>query len=120
MTYLSWILMWFEAISELRINLDKSELISVGCVENVKALAAELGCKVGRLPSSYLGLPLGAPFKFMATWDGVEKRFRKRLVMWKRQYISKGRRLILIWSTLASLPIYFMFGLILPRTVRLR
>ncbi|RVW65064.1 hypothetical protein CK203_034956 [Vitis vinifera] len=79
MKYLSWILMWFEAISRLRINLDKSELIPVGCVENVKALAVELGCKVGRLPSSYLGLPLGAPFKFMATWDGVEKRFRKRL-----------------------------------------
>ena len=29
--------MWFEAISGLRINLDKSELILVGCVENVEA-----------------------------------------------------------------------------------
>ena len=52
MKYLSWILMWFEAISRLRINLDKSELIPVGCVENVKALAVELGWKVGRRPSS--------------------------------------------------------------------
>ena len=67
--------MWFEAILGLRINLDKSELIPVGCVENVEALAAELGCKVGSLPSSYLGLPLGAPFKSFATWDGVEERF---------------------------------------------
>ena len=104
----------------LRINLDKSELIPVGCVENVEALAAELGCKVGSLPSSYLGLPLGAPFKSFAAWDGVEERFRKRLTMWKRQYISKGGRLTLIWSTLASLLIYFMFVLTLPRTVRLR
>ena len=83
MTYLSWILKWFEAISGLRINLDKSELILVGGVENIEALVAELGCKVGSLPSSYLGLPLGAPHRSMAVWAGVEKRFRKRLARWK-------------------------------------
>ena len=65
MRYLSWILMWFEAILGLRINLHKSELILVGGVENAKALAAELGCNVGSLPSSYLGLPLGAPHRFV-------------------------------------------------------
>ena len=118
--YLSWTLMWFEAISGLIINLDKSKLIPVGCVENVKVLVAKLGCKVRSLPSSYLGLPLGALFKFVATWYGVEERFRKRLAMWKRKYISKERRLTLIRSTLANLPIYFMFVLTLPRTVRLR
>ena len=64
--YLCWTLMWFEAISRLRINLDKSKLILVGYVENVEALAAELGYKVKSLPSSYLGLPLGAPFKSVA------------------------------------------------------
>ncbi|RVW41857.1 DExH-box ATP-dependent RNA helicase DExH9 [Vitis vinifera] len=63
MMYLSWILMWFEAISGLRINLDKSELILVGGVENAKALVADLGCKVGSLSSSSLRLPLGAPHR---------------------------------------------------------
>ena len=92
----------------------------MGCVENVEALATKLGCKVGSLPSSYLGLPLGASFKFVAAWDGVEKRFRKRLAMWKRQYISKEGRLTLIQSTLASLPIYFVSVFSLLRTVRLR
>ncbi|KAL6320089.1 hypothetical protein AAG906_004598 [Vitis piasezkii] len=85
MTYLSWILKWFEAISGLRINLDKSELILVGGVENIEALVAELGCKVGSLPSSYLGLPLGAPHRSMAVWDGVEKRFQKRLARQKKR-----------------------------------
>ena len=51
--------MWFEAISGLRINLDKSELILVGSVDNLNDLALELGCKLDILPSSYLGLPLG-------------------------------------------------------------
>ena len=51
--------MWFEACSGLKINLEKSELISVGRVHDIEGLALELGCKVGGLPSCYLGLPLG-------------------------------------------------------------
>ena len=33
---------------------------------------------------------------------------RKRLALWKSNYISKGRRVTLIKSTLASLPLYQM------------
>ena len=61
--FLSWLLMWFEALSGLRINLNKSEIIPVGSVENVQDLAFELGCGIGSLPSSYLGLPFGANHK---------------------------------------------------------
>ena len=43
--------------------MEKSELILVGRVENLAALAFELGCQIGRLPSIYLDLPLGAPLK---------------------------------------------------------
>ena len=88
-TYLYWLLMWFEAISGLRINLEKSELIPVGRVENLDDLLVELGCKVGSLSFSYLGLPLGAPFKSTAAWDGVKERFHKRLSMWKRIYFQR-------------------------------
>ena len=52
--------MWLEDLSCLKINLEKSELFPTGRVEGMELLAAELGCKVGRLPSTYLGLPLGA------------------------------------------------------------
>ena len=81
MTYLSWLLMWFKACSGLKINLEKSELILVGRVHNIGDLALELGCKVGNLRSRYLGLPLGAPFKFVEVWDGVGERFQKRLAL---------------------------------------
>ena len=67
----------------LRIKLDKSEILLVGSVENIEILALELGCKVGVLPSTYLGLPLGAPHKSVVVWDGVEERFQKRLVCGK-------------------------------------
>ncbi|RVW77589.1 hypothetical protein CK203_043023 [Vitis vinifera] len=69
--YLSWLLMWFEAMLGLKVNLDKSEIISAGRVENVEDLALEFGCKVSMLSSSYLGLPLGVR-KEVAVWDEVE------------------------------------------------
>ena len=55
--FLSWTLMWFEAVSGLRINLNECEIIPIGLVVNVEELAPELGCEVGSLPNSYLGLP---------------------------------------------------------------
>ena len=39
LTYLNWLLMWFEAVSGLRIYLEKSELIPIGRVENMDDLA---------------------------------------------------------------------------------
>ena len=41
----------------------------------------------------------------------MEERFRKKLTMWKQQYISKEGRLILIRNTLSSLSIYYVFVL---------
>ena len=111
--------MWFEAMSGLKVNLDKSEIIPVGRVKNVEDLALEFGCKVSTFPSSYLGLPLGARFKEVAIWDRVEERLRKRLSIWKRQYISKKVRLNLIRSTLSSMSIYCMSLFYMPKSVRL-
>ena len=115
--YLSWILMWFEALSGLKINLNKSEILPVGPVDNVSDLAVELGCGIGSLPSSYLGLPLGASHKALGVWDTVEDKFRKRLASWKSQYISKAGRLTLIQSTLSSLPIYCLSLFRMPASI---
>ena len=81
---LCWILLWFEAFSGLRINLEKSVIMLVGLVENVDQLALELGCKVGALPTTYLGLPLGSRQASVSVWDGVEEKFWRKLAMWKR------------------------------------
>ena len=112
--------MWFEAASGLRVNLDKNEIIPVGVVEEIEEMAVEVGCRVGSLPSQYLGLPLGAPNKAPSVWDGVEEKVRRRLVWWKRQYISKGGRITLIRSTLASMPIYHMSLFRMPKSVARR
>ena len=60
MTYLSWILAWFDALYGLRINLDRSFILHVGRVDNVEILALEFGCKIGSLPTKYIGLPIGS------------------------------------------------------------
>ena len=117
LSHLSWILFWFEVASGLKINLGKSEIIPVGEVDDIEELAVEIGCRVGSLPSQYLGVPLGAPNKASSVWDGVEERVRRRLALWKRQFISKGGRITLIKSTLASIPIYQMSLFRMPKIV---
>ena len=115
--FLSWILMWFEAMSGLKVNLAKSEIIPIGPMTNLVELASELGCKIGSFPTSYLGLPLGAKHKALGVWDSIEERYRKRLAAWKTQYISKGGRITLIRSTLSSLPIYYLSLFRMPQKV---
>ncbi|RVW75072.1 Transposon TX1 uncharacterized 149 kDa protein [Vitis vinifera] len=83
-------------------------------------MAAEIGCRVGQLPTVYLGLPLGAPNRAVSVWDGVEERMRRRLALWKRQYLSKGGRITLIKSTLASISLYQMSVFRMPKSVARR
>ncbi|RVW40408.1 putative ribonuclease H protein [Vitis vinifera] len=84
--------------SGLHMNLAKSEIIPVGEVEEIQELAAEAS----------------------SMWDGVEERVRRRLALWKRQYISKGGRITLIKSALASMPIYQMSIFRMPKSVARR
>nr|CAN70181.1 hypothetical protein VITISV_000006 [Vitis vinifera] len=101
----------------LKVNPSKTEAIPVGEGIPMETLALVLGCKIGSLPTSYLGLPLGAPYKSTRVWDAVEERFRKRLSLWKRQYLSKGGHLTLLKSTLSSLPTYFLSLFVIPKRV---
>ena len=52
----------------LRINLEKSEFYPIGRVVDMEALATVLGSKVGSLPTTYLGLLLGARYNSMGAW----------------------------------------------------
>ena len=71
-------------------------------------LARILGGRTGDLPTTYLGMPLGAKSKSIGIWNGVIEKCEKRLVNWKSQYLSLGGRLTPINSVLDSMPAYMM------------
>ena len=53
------VLIWFETVSGLKINLGKLELVHVGVVHNVELLLNVLGCKQGTFLMKYLGSSFG-------------------------------------------------------------
>ena len=114
---LRMILIWFEAVSGLKINLGKSEFVPVGVVHNIDLFLVFLGCKQGSLPMKYLGLPLGAKFKDKSIWNPIMEKIERRLAGWKCLYLSKGGRVTLIKSTLSNLPTYFLSLFPIPASV---
>jgi hypothetical protein len=111
------LLVCFEAVLGLKVNMTKLALVLVGNVDNVGVLAGILGCVTSSFPLKYLGLPLGAHFKAKAIWDGIVEKIECRLTSWKRMYLSKGGRVTLIKSTLSNLPTYFLSLFLIPATM---
>ena len=111
------ILTRFEAMSSLKINLGKSELVPIGDVPNMEELVEMLGCRQSSLPLKYLGLPLGATYKEETIWNPILEKMEWRLDGWKRLYLSKGGKVTLIKSTLSSLPTFFLSLLPIPAMV---
>ena len=104
----------FQAFTGLKVNVGKSEIVPVGEVNNLVALARILQCRVGSLPTKYLGTPLGTSFKAASIWNPILEKMEKKLSGWKRLYLFKGGRLTLLRSTLSSLPTYFFISLHYP------
>lgn len=78
--YMRALFLCYEVVFGLKINLIKSELVSVGNVNNVDGLASILGCVVS-LPLKYLGLIyLGC----------VIEKIERCLACWKRMYLPMG------------------------------
>ena len=114
------VLIFFEAIMGLRVNVGKSEIVPVGEVGNLNVLAHALCCKVGSLPMTYLGMPLGAHYKDSSVWNPIIENMERQLSSWKCLYLSKGGRLTLLKSTLSSLPTYFLSMFTIPQAMATR
>nr|XP_016456409.1 PREDICTED: uncharacterized protein LOC107780393 [Nicotiana tabacum] len=108
LTYLKQVLQWFQIVSGLKINLGKCESFPVGDVANIDALSYVLRRKVGSLPTTYLGLPLGVSHKDTMVWNPVIERVEKGLAGWQKRYLSEGGKEVLIKSILSSMPTYYL------------
>ncbi|XP_026410996.1 uncharacterized protein LOC113306253 [Papaver somniferum] len=86
----------------------KELLISVGADSVISSLALELGCKVEKLPIKYLGLPIGVTSRCASVWDEVIQRMEDKLATWKKKFLNKASRLVLIKSCLAIFHVYFL------------
>ena len=88
------LLLCFEVVSGLKVNLSKSKIVPVGLVNNLNEVAAILGCKVSSLPMKYLGLTLGAPHKSKAMWDGIVEKIECKLRVGQRLWARFSPRII--------------------------
>ena len=115
--HIRMLLLCFQAVTGLKVNALKSEMVPIGEVPNVFVLAEILGCRVRSLPMTYLGMPLGASHKSPTVWNPILEKFEHKLASWKKMYLSKGERLTLLKSTLSSLPTYYLSLFTIPMHV---
>ena len=73
------VLSYFQAFMGLKVNVGKSEIVPIGEVNNLNALANILQCRVGSLPMKYLGMPLGTSFKTASIWNPILEKMEKKL-----------------------------------------
>lgn len=98
----------------LKINYNKSQMMPINISdEKISELAAAMGCQIGSLPFTYLGLPLGTSRPtvrdLMPLVDGIERRL-SGTTLW----MSYGGRVNYINSALSSLLSFVMCVLKLP------
>ena len=113
-----WLLLLsFQVIIGLKVNVYKSEMVPIGEVVNVQILAEILDCKVGYLPMSYLGMLLGASHNSPSIWNIILEKIEQKLAGWKKLYLSKWGQLMLLKSKLFSIPTYFLSLFTIPTHV---
>lgn len=105
---LRYLLLIMETAMGLKVNWSKSTLSLVGTNSNVSKLARALGYRVEALLITYLGLLLGAKESSSSTWNSVTECMRRKPTGWKGYYLSKGGKLVMLKSILASVPIHFL------------
>jgi hypothetical protein len=112
------ILRGFEMVSGLKINFWKSSLVGVNVSHDFMRMAsAFLNCRVSSLPFKYLGLPVGANPRRVATWEPLIVSLRKRLASWDNKFASLGGRIVLLNSVLNAIPIFYLSYLKIPGIV---
>nr|CCA66180.1 hypothetical protein [Beta vulgaris subsp. vulgaris] len=108
----------FQLVSGLQVNFHKSSLMGLNVTSSwIQEAANSLMCKIGTIPFSYLGLPIGDNPARIRTWDPIIDKLEKKLASWKGKLLSLGGRLTLIKASLSNLPLYYMSLFPVPKGV---
>jgi len=100
----------------MKINYNKSDLITMGASEEEKtALARLFCCNIGDFPIKYLGVPLHFTKLKREDIQPVVDKMMNRIVSWKGRLLSSAGKLTLLKSCLASIPIYLLSVIKFPK-----
>jgi hypothetical protein len=111
------ILRSFSDSSGLKVNFQKSSLVPINMNdEEALHLANTFGCRVGTMPFTYLGLPLGTTRPTVQDFNPLMNRIERRLGGISKMLSYQGR-LVLVNSVFLALPTFYMCSLQLPPSV---
>jgi len=114
---LKGLLQSFSESTGLKVNYAKSQMIPLNLTQDQAVnLAGTFGVQLGKLPFTYLGLPLGTTKPRVDDYMPLMDRTEKRLTS-VSSFLSQAGRLQLVNSVLYSLPTYAMCSLKVPIAV---
>lgn len=86
---LKTILLCFEFAAGLKVNFSKSYVMEVNVDHEFLGMAEKfLYCRLGSVPFTYLGLPVGANPRLEKTWQPFLHLLASRLGSWGNRYVS--------------------------------
>jgi hypothetical protein len=107
----------FALATGLRVNYAKSAMMPINISEiKLHEMASILGCSVGVLPFTYLGLPLGTTKPTIHGMSPLVSLVERRLNASAR-FLNYGGRLQFVQSVLSSLPNFYMCSLKVQKTI---
>lgn len=101
------ILLSFQLLSGLKVNFSKSKIYSrrVGA-HLLQQGSSIMGCEIGNWPFNYLGVTIGPSPKRRLFWDPLFDQVNRKLANWKVSNLNMDGRMVLLKSTIDSLPSY--------------
>lgn len=109
LAHLKFILLRFEAMTVLKINFAKNEVIVTGVDESKAVRVAHLlNCKLGSFPFRYLGLPISPDVLHAKEFAPVVTKVGNKVLPWPGRYNSNAGKVALVNACLSSLPMFLM------------
>ena len=117
LTHIKSLLLHFATYTGLKVNYFKSTMISINTHEDKMIQLSQLmGCNIGTLPRTYLGLPLSITKPRVIDYLPMLKKTETRLLSCST-LLSSGDKLTLLKSVFTSMPTFSMCTLPLPKAV---
>lgn len=101
----------------LKVNFNKSMIVPINVTQDkLNILAGTLGCSIGSMPFTYLGLPLCIPRPRLQEFMPMIRKCENKLAFIS-QFLNQTGRLQMVNAVLSALPTFFMCSVLLPKAV---